>query len=71
MNKNNIIAAPSFENASAMLDRWRQTHVGNMAEFYEFMTTPGVDRDKFEDSVNTGYSISSGIIIQNLTANNG
>lgn len=47
MESNNILAAPQIANAAAFYTEWRRNNVGSLNAFYEFMTTPTPERDRF------------------------
>jgi hypothetical protein len=47
MDSKNIITAPNVYDAADVLATWQKNNVGNEATFYEFMTTPSLERDEF------------------------
>lgn len=47
MESNNILAAPQIADVDAFYTEWRRNHVGSKKAFYEFMTTPSPERDRF------------------------
>ena len=47
MESNNILAAPQIADVAAYYQEWRRNHVGSRKVFYEFMTTPTPERDRF------------------------
>lgn len=47
MESNNIVTAPQLSDVDEFYEAWRSSHVGSLASFYRFMTTPSVERDKF------------------------
>ena len=50
MESNNIIAAPQVKDVGHFYELWKRDHAGGLSSFYEFMTTPTVERDKFISS---------------------
>ena len=47
MERNNIIAAPQVADVDAAFARWSESHIGSRKDFYDFLTSPGAERDKF------------------------
>lgn len=47
MESNNIILSPSVADVTAVYTEWRKCYTGSKNDFYRFMTTPSVDRDRF------------------------
>lgn len=47
METNCIVTAPQVAKVEEIYEVWKRTHVGTMSKFYEFITTPSVDRDNF------------------------
>lgn len=52
MEKNNIVTAPQLVSTSTdrALEKWQETHLGGRKEFFEFLTTPGAERDLFVET---------------------
>lgn len=42
-----IQAAPAIADVETAYRKWRETHIGNRADFYRAMTTPSFSRDVF------------------------
>ena len=68
MEQSNNVTAPTFDNADAIFDIWRQDHTGSRRAFYEFIVTPSVDRDLFIRKLNISYSFIRNVACQTLTA---
>ena len=47
MDNNNILAAPQIADVDTFYKEWRRNHVGSRKVFYNFMTTPTPERDRF------------------------
>ena len=47
MKKLQITASPEVYDARLLYEVWREKHLGNLADFYRFMTTPSGERDIF------------------------
>lgn len=47
MESNNILAAPQIADVDAFYTEWRRNYIGGKKVFYEFMTTPSPERDRF------------------------
>lgn len=47
MKRNNLTAATEAKEMDALYQEWTREHVGNYAEFVEFMANPGVEREIF------------------------
>jgi hypothetical protein len=47
MDNKNIITAPNVYDTADVFAKWRNNNVGNEATFFEFMTTPSLERDEF------------------------
>ena len=57
MKRNNIIAAPQIADVRRFYEVWHRNHIGGMPAFYDFMTVPSVERDRFlsENGVSMAY----------------
>jgi hypothetical protein len=51
MDNKNIITAPNVYDMADVFATWQKTNVGNEATFYNFMTTPSLERDEFVASM--------------------
>ncbi len=51
MKTNNIVAAPQVHNVSSAFEIWRATYMGSRKDFYDFMTTPTIERERFITSL--------------------
>ncbi len=47
MERNNIIAAPQVADINYFYRKWKESHVGSRSDFYEFMSSPSLERDVF------------------------
>jgi len=63
MEANNITAAPQVTDVSALYDVWRETNLGNKADFYKFLTTPGTERDEFFNVQPVELSFSGSVLM--------
>ena len=57
MNKNNITIAPSVSGVLDLYEIWKETNFGTEDMFYEFLTTPSIERTEFlkEQSVDNSF----------------
>lgn len=64
MKRNNLTAATEVKEMDALYQEWTREHVGNYAEFVEFMATPGVEREIFFSTLKgkTAESIDNNIL---------
>lgn len=62
MEINKIILAPATTSAGELFAAWQESHVGNMDDFFAFLTTPSVARTAFLFDENIGHT-SVGIFI--------
>jgi hypothetical protein len=60
-------AAPAIDDCAGPYERWRRTHLGNRADFLVFMTTPGVERDRFMTEEGASPDVRRGVLT--LTVN--
>jgi hypothetical protein len=67
MEMNKIVLAPSTDEAADLFTVWQQTHVGTMADFYAFLTTPSTRRAAFMATVNRSHTAVSTFITYTLT----
>lgn len=44
---NRFTAAPQAKDFNALFLQWKKSYPGGFNKFYEFMTTPSVERDVF------------------------
>ena len=61
MERNTTVTAPQVADAAALFEEWRRTRAGNKSEFFEFMTTPTVERAAFTSAVARSVEFSDGI----------
>ena len=58
MKHNNIVIAPGCSNTSGLYESWKVYNFGTEDQFYEFLTTPSMERTVFlaEHTVNSTVS---------------
>lgn len=66
MESNNILAAPQIANVAAFYQEWRRNHVGGLKVFYEFMTTPTPERDRFLVDMGAVTEFSGAVVTTTL-----
>lgn len=64
MENNNIISAPSVSDAAALYDLWRTDHIGTMATFFRFMTSPTTERDAWLESLSTHIHFAGKVAVR-------
>lgn len=71
MESNNIITAPQVDGVHIFYPKWQQNHTGSQKAFYEFMTTPSVDRDEFINSLgdDVANAFNGGVVEVTLNEN--
>lgn len=62
MKQNSITTAPQVADGASMYARWFETHTGTIADFYDFITTPGGDRTAFLAGVPMNREITSRLL---------
>lgn len=55
MESNSIVTAPMISDVDSLYDYWRQMYYGSKSSFYEFMTVPSIDRDRFMSACSMDY----------------
>ena len=66
MERNNIIAAPQVADVDAAFDRWSENHIGSRNDFYDFLTSPGAERDRFFSDNNTSVNFIGLVAAQTI-----
>lgn len=66
MKTDNIVAAPQIADVNAFYTEWLRNHVGGIEVFYEFMTTPGSERDKFLADMGAVTEFSGSVLTATL-----
>lgn len=66
MKTNNIVAAPQIADVNAFYTEWLRNHVGSIEVFYEFMTMPGPERDKFLAEMGAVLDFSGSVLTATL-----
>ena len=62
MESNNIVSAPEIIGCKKLYEIWSQNHLGNIDTFYEFITTPSVEREEFINSIgNLNYVFDNSV----------
>lgn len=61
MERNDIVTAPQIVDVDNLYGIWKQSHTGSRASFFNFLTTPGVERDDFLGKFNTEISFNGAI----------
>ena len=51
MKQNSIISAPQCKDVESLYKLWRRNHAASREDFYKFLTSPSVERDKFLTSL--------------------
>lgn len=63
MDTNTVIAAPASVDVETLFEKWKQSHSGSLATFYEFMTTPTIERELFLNSCTSRTVHNSAAIV--------
>lgn len=63
MEANNIIAAPQVADVNELYANWHIANVGNMVQFYKFLTTPGPERDEFINANAVDISFAGSVLM--------
>lgn len=67
MERNNIKAAISLNNFDGCESRWQKSIYNDGTKtFYEFITTPSYERDKFIASMEVEFEISGAVLITKI-----
>lgn len=61
MERNDIIVAPETASLQTVFATWQTNHAGGLQQFYDFMTQPSVERERFlaEASKESNFSGST------------
>lgn len=64
METNSTTAAPQVADGMTMYDHWQMSHIGTIADFYAFITTPSGDRSIYLSEISCNADITSRVLIQ-------
>lgn len=67
MKNNNIVIAPQIESMGALYTEWSQENYGTEKQFYEFMTTPSMERSEFLMRHNVEVLVNGEYLTQNYS----
>ena len=64
MIRNNITIAPQCNDTDDLYELWMQENFGTEAQFYEFMTTPSLERTAFLSGLATEISVKDNYVME-------
>ncbi len=67
METNGILTAPQINDVAAVYAVWKEDHAGGLGTFYEFMTAPTIERDRFIASLRTTVEFSGQTVSEIIT----
>lgn len=65
--QNNVLLAYTSVQVAEIYKRWKDHYTGNMSDFYRFMTSPSIERERFVISLELQSELTGGFIATNLT----
>lgn len=65
--KNNIILAPSTSQVTEIYNLWKESYTGTLTDFYKFMVSPSIERERFIISLAIDYELIGSFIAINIT----
>lgn len=65
--QNNVLLAYTSVQVAEIYKQWKDHYTGNMSDFYTFMTSPSIERERFVISLELQSELAGGFIATNLT----
>lgn len=72
MERNSIISALQIKNPASLYESWRETSYGlckTYDDFFSFITTPSVDRDRFYASLTVSRQFDGNVLVSIIENN--
>ena len=65
--QNNVLLAYTSVQVAEIYKQCKDQYTGNMSDFYTFMTSPSIERERFVISLELQSELTGGFIATNLT----
>ena len=65
--QNDVLLAYTSVQVAEIYKQWKDYYTGNMSDFYTFMTSPSIERERFVISLELQSELTGGFIATNLT----
>ena len=67
MNNQNNLVAPQIDDIDEVYSLWKNSTGGSRAQFYDFMTTPSVERNRFLMKLDVKNEFVNNCLIQTFS----